>query len=148
MGSFSLTAIASPRSHFFFEAHLLALPNACCLRQLAFKFLVPFPKVGEFPQAILDSATEAFLFGLSRPQRIFVLLPDLGSPLREFRLEARPCALVLAVVLVLEQPEGFFGGQLGDAGEILNAEAIQNLGAAEFALPTAQAGTRLFRSAM
>ena len=50
---------------------------------------------------------EIFPFGYREPQFVLMLLPDLGSPLREFCLEARPCALVLAVVLVLEKPERF-----------------------------------------
>jgi hypothetical protein len=45
---------------------------------------------------------------------------------------------MLAVVLALEQAEGFFGGKLGDAGKVTNAEAIQNFCACEFARATAK----------
>jgi len=56
------------------------------------------------------------------------MFSDLGSPFREFRLESRPSALVFAVVFALEQAEGFLRAQLGDTGEVLNSETIQNLG--------------------
>jgi hypothetical protein len=62
-----------------------------------------------------------------------MLLPDLGNPLPQFRLEPRPCVSVLIIVLALEQAEGFLGGKLGDAGEIFHAKALQNLGAGQFA---------------
>jgi hypothetical protein len=41
-------------------------------------------------------------------------------------------------MLLLEQPEGFLCAELRDSGEITDAEAIQNLGAAEFARAIAQ----------
>ena len=87
---------------------------------------------------ILDSAGEVVLFRLREPQFVLVLLPDLRSPLRQFCLEARPRGLVLAVVFVLEQAEGFLGGELGDAGEVLDAEAVKNLCAGEFACARAK----------
>jgi hypothetical protein len=39
---------------------------------------------------------------------------------------------------VLEQPEGFLCAQLGNTGEILDTEAIQNLSACEFACARTQ----------
>jgi len=36
-------------------------------------------------------------------------LSDLGGSLREFSFEARPSALVLTVMFVLEEAEGFLG---------------------------------------
>ena len=147
-GSFSLMADPCPSPRLLGEIHLLPLAHSGDLRHLRFRVLVLLAKLGDFSQAVFDAASEIILFGLRQTQFVAVVLPDLGGPLREFRLEARPCGLVLAVVLVLEQPKSFFGGKLGDAGEILNAEAIQNLCAAEFARATAQAGIRFFRSAM
>ena len=41
---------------------------------------------------------------------VFVLLPNLGSALRQFRLEARPCSLFLAAMFLREQAEGFLSG--------------------------------------
>jgi hypothetical protein len=41
-------------------------------------------------------------------------------------------------VLLEEQAEGFFRAQLGNAGEILNTEAIQNLGSLQLAFAQTQ----------
>jgi len=68
------------------------------------------------------------LLGLRRPQCVFVLLPDLGNPLRQFGLETSPPVLVLPVMAVLEQTEGFFRAELCNSGEIADAEAVENLG--------------------
>ena len=65
-------------------------------------------------------------------------LLDLCGSLREFGFEARPRSLVLTVVFALEQAESFLSGQLGDTGEVPDAEAIQNLCACEFACATAK----------
>lgn len=62
----------------------------------------------------------------------------LSSPLRRFGLEARPCALVLTVMLVLKQAECFLCAELRDSGEVFSSEPIQNLGAAEFARSRAE----------
>ena len=42
------------------------------------------------------------------------------------------------VVLLEEQAEGFFRAKLGNAGEILHTEAIQNLGTLQLALAQTQ----------
>ena len=59
---------------------------------------------------------------------------NLGGSLRQFGLETSPDSLLIMVVLLEEQAEGFFRTKLGNAGEILNAEAIQDLGALQLAL--------------
>ena len=87
---------------------------------------------GDFSQTVLDSAIEVIPVGLSRAQFVPVTLPDLGGSLREFGLEARPYVLLVVIVLLREQSEGFFGTQLGYAGEVLDPEAIQNLSALQF----------------
>jgi hypothetical protein len=56
-----------------------------------------------------------------------VALLNLGSVLRQFGLEASPCVLMVVGVLLLEQPEGFLGAELGNAGKILDAESVENL---------------------
>jgi hypothetical protein len=95
--------------------------------------LIPPAEFRNFPQAIFDSASEVIPFGLGAAQLVLVSLPDLGGSFRQFRLESSPCALVLMVVFVLEQPERLLGAELRDSGEVLRAKAIQNLGASEFA---------------
>ena len=59
-------------------------------------------------------------------------VPDLGGSFRKFGLEARPYVLLVVIVLLREQSEGFFGTQLSYAGEVLDPEAIQNLSALQF----------------
>ena len=71
-------------------------------------------------------------------QFLAVVPPDLRCSLRQFHLESRPSSLVLTVVFALEQSESYLGGQLGDTGEVLDAEAIQNLCSCEFARPLAE----------
>jgi hypothetical protein len=100
--------------------------------------LVSLSKFRDFSQASFDPASKVVPIGLSQTQFIFVMLSDLCGSLREFGLEARPHSLVLTVVFALEQAESFFGGQLGDTSEVLDAEAIQNLCACEFACATAK----------
>ena len=79
---------------------------------------------------------------------VFLLLPDLGSPLRQFRFEARPCASGARwSCLLLEQAECFFGGKLCDAGEVTDAETVENLSAAEFALRHEHKGHSIFSDA-
>ena len=41
-------------------------------------------------------------------------------------------------VLLLEQAEGFFRAKLGNAGEVLHPEAIQNLSSLQFAFAQTQ----------
>jgi len=53
---------------------------------------------------------------------------NLRCSLRQFGLETSPDSLFIVVVLLEEQAEGFFRAQLGNAGEVLHTEAIQNLG--------------------
>jgi len=67
-----------------------------------------------------------------------VTLPDLGGSFREFGLEARPYVLLVVIVLLREQSEGFFGTQLSYAGEVLDPEAIQNLSALQFSRTATQ----------
>lgn len=64
---------------------------------------------------------------------ISMALLNLGGSLRQFGLETSPDSLLIVVVLLEEQAEGFFRTKLGNAGGILNAEAIQNLGSLQFA---------------
>jgi hypothetical protein len=71
-------------------------------------------------------------------QLILVPLSDLSSALREFGLEARPYLMVLVIVLLCEQSESFLGTELSDTGKVLDAEAIQNLGALQFPRTAAQ----------
>src|ERR1019366_8160636 len=81
-----------------------------------------------------------FQFPDPRTERLKLLpvtLLDLGSPLVEFSFEASPGALVLMIVFVLEQAEGFLCAQLCNAGEVLDAKAVENL--SPFQLAFAQA---------
>ena len=55
-----------------------------------------------------------------------MMFSDLGSSLRQFGFEARPYALLVVIVLLREQSEGFFGTELRYASEVLHSEAIQN----------------------
>jgi hypothetical protein len=86
--------------------------------------MVLLPKLGDFSQTTLDSASEVIPLGQSGSQFIFVALPDLCGSLRQFGLEARPYLLVLVIVPVLEQAEGFFRAELCYTGEVLDSEAI------------------------
>jgi hypothetical protein len=65
-------------------------------------------------------------------------LPDLGCSLCQLDVEARPYALVIVIVFALEQAEGFFSAELRDTSEVLDSEAIQNLGALQFPRAAAQ----------
>ena len=84
--------------------------------------MVPLAKLRDFSQAIFDSASEVVPVGLGGAQFILVSLSDLGGPLRQFRLEARPRALVVMIVFALEQAERFFGGKLRDTCEVLRLQ--------------------------
>ena len=64
---------------------------------------------------------------------VSVALFDLCGSLRQFGLETSPDSLLIVVMLLEEQAEGFFRTKLGNAGEILNTEAIQNLGSFQLA---------------
>ena len=63
---------------------------------------------------------------------------NLRCSLRQFGLETSPDSLFIVVVLLEEQAEGFFRTKLGNAGEILNTESIQNLGSLQLALSQTQ----------
>src|ERR1700682_489975 len=88
--------------------------------------LVTWPRDGvpQNPEAWLLTAARHSLIDLVRHQQVAAASEPTLLLLRE---EPMP-------VLALQQAEGFFGAQLGDSGEVLHPEAIQNLGAGEFAL--------------
>jgi hypothetical protein len=69
---------------------------------------------------------------------ISMALFNFGGSLGEFGLEASPDSLLIVVLLLEEEAEGFFRTKLGNAGEILNAEAIQNLGSLQLAFAQTQ----------
>jgi hypothetical protein len=127
-----------PRPRFFLETDFLQFSPSSRLGHFAFELLVPLSKFRDFSQASFDPASQVVPIGLSQTQFIFVMISDLCGSLRQFDLEARPYLLVLVIVPVLEQAESFFSGQLGDTSEVLDAEAIQNLCACEFACATAE----------
>src|ERR1035438_5925406 len=60
-----------------------------------------------------------------------------GSPC-QFSLEASPDTLLILLVLLLKQPEGFLGGKLGDSGKIFDAQPIQHFGTSKCACAEAQ----------
>ncbi len=91
-----------------------------CLREVA--------QLRERNQQLEAEMAKVARVGLRRAQFVPVTLPDLGSSLRQFGLETRPYLLVLVIVPVLEQPEGFFSTELCYTSEVFDAEAIQNLG--------------------
>jgi len=62
-----------------------------------------------------------------------VLPFDLGSSLHQFGLETSPDILLVQVMLLEEQAEGFSSTQLGNTGDILHAEPIQDLGSLQLA---------------
>jgi len=62
-----------------------------------------------------------------------MLLSKLRTPFCQLGFESRPRRLIVAVVLALEQSEGFFGTQLRYAGEVPNSETVENLCAGQFA---------------
>src|ERR1035437_7368356 len=103
---------------FEFDAHALDLERFPLARHLRGGF------------QFLDPPTE-------RPNLVPVALLDLSRSLRQFGLEASPCSLVVVGVFLLEQPEGFFGRELSNSGEVLDAEAVENL--CPFQLAFAQA---------
>jgi hypothetical protein len=55
---------------------------------------------------------------------VSVALFNLGGSLRQFGLETSPDSLLIVVVLLEEQAEGFFRAQLGNSCEIFHPEAI------------------------
>ena len=67
-----------------------------------------------------------------------MLLRNVVGALRQFGSEPGPVVLAGVLSLLQQQAEGFLGAQLGDSGEVLYPEAIQNLGAGEFALAEAE----------
>jgi hypothetical protein len=69
---------------------------------------------------------------------VSVALFDLCGSLRQFSLETSLDSLLIVMVLLEEQAEGFFRTKLGNAGEILNTESIQNLGSLQLALSQTQ----------
>jgi hypothetical protein len=64
---------------------------------------------------------------------ISMALLDLCGSLRKFGLETSPDSLLIAVVLLEEQAEGFFRTELGNAGEVFYTETIQNLSSLQIA---------------
>ena len=118
---------SSAKSDFF------PFANASDLRHLGFQLVVSFPKLSDFSQAIFDSAREVVPLGLGGAQFVLVPLPDLGGSLRQFGLEARPSVLLVVVVLLLEQAEGFLRAELGNAGSVPHSEAIQYFSALQLA---------------
>jgi hypothetical protein len=73
-----------------------------------------------------------------------VALFDLCGSLRQFGLETSPASLLIVVVLLEEQAEGFFRTKLGNAGEILNTESIQNFSPFQLALTQTQRAFHVF----
>jgi hypothetical protein len=58
---------------------------------------------------------------------------NLRCSLRQFGLETSPDRLLVVVLLLEKQAEGFFRTKLGNAGEVLHPETIQNLGSFQLA---------------
>ncbi|MGA9987069.1 MAG: hypothetical protein WBP69_04760, partial [Terriglobales bacterium] len=92
---------------------------------------IPFPKFGYFPQGVfdppigvLDFVRLLLLRTLQAVKFILVALFNVSSSPRPFGLEASPDILIIVLVLLLEQAEGFLSAKLGNAGEILHAESI------------------------
>jgi hypothetical protein len=67
-----------------------------------------------------------------------VALLDLGGSPRQFGLAPSPVVLAGMFLLLLEEPEGFLGAKLGNAGKIFDAKAIKHLGALQLAFAQAQ----------
>jgi hypothetical protein len=63
---------------------------------------------------------------------------NLSGSLRQFGFESTPDRLLVVVLLLKEQAERFLRAQLGNAGEILDTEAIQNLGSLQLAFAQTQ----------
>jgi hypothetical protein len=57
-------------------------------------------------------------------QFISMALFNLGGSLRQFGLETSPDSLLIVVVHLEKQAEGFFRAQLGNSREVLHAESI------------------------
>ncbi|MFZ0798402.1 MAG: hypothetical protein WAM98_11510 [Terriglobales bacterium] len=64
-----------------------------------------------------------FFLRLLEPKFVF----ESQSNTLDFCLEPEPDVLLIFLVFFEEQAERFLGGKLGNTGEILNTEAIQNL---------------------
>jgi hypothetical protein len=58
--------------------------------------------------------------------------------LRQFGFETSPDHLLVVVLLMEEQAEGFFRTKLGDSRKVLHPEPIQNLSSLQFAFAQAQ----------
>ena len=101
LGSFSLRQIPAQVRASSAKSISSTLANTGDLRHLGLQLVISFPKLSDFSQAIVDSAGEIVPFGLSAAQFVFVLFPDLHSPLCQFGLETSPCVLVVVVVLLL-----------------------------------------------
>jgi hypothetical protein len=93
--------------------------------------VIPFPKFGYFPQGVfgpaigvLDFVRLLLLRTLQAVKFILVALFNVSGSPCQFGLEASPDILIIVLVLLLEQAEGFLGAKLGNAGEILHAESI------------------------
>ena len=127
---------ARPRPRLFCEVSSPPAFHAGDLRHFGFEFVVPFAKLSDFSQTIFDPAGEVVPVGLSRAQFILVALSDLCGSFRQFGFESRPSVLVVVIVLLLKQAEGFFSAELCYTSEVLDPKAIQNLGSLQ--LPRAQ----------
>jgi len=71
--------------------------------------LVSLAKLGDFPQAIFNTSNKSVFLRLHHAQFILVPLPNVCGALREFRFEARPCNLMLMIVLALKLTECLLG---------------------------------------
>ena len=133
--SFSLTTIPAHVRASSAKSNLLPLADAGDLRHLRFQLLVSFAKLRDLTQTVFDSANEVISVGLGRAQFVLVAFPDFCSSLCQFGVEARPYLLVFMIVSVLEQPESFFSAELCYTSEVLDSEAIQNLGSLQVSRP-------------
>jgi hypothetical protein len=133
-----------PRPRLFLEADLLQFSPSSRLGHFPFEFLVPFAKLSHFSQTTFDPADQIIPVRLCRMQFILVMFSDLGSSLRHFGFEARPYLLVLVIVPVLKQAEGFFSTELCYPCEVLDTKPIQYLGSLQVARAQAQGALNRF----
>jgi hypothetical protein len=151
---------ARPRPRLVSEICLFSSANSRYLRHLSFQLLIPFPKLGDLAEIVLDSTTEVFPLRFPRAELSFqfcshlldieslslvgdscsglkfyeptteclefisMALFDFGSSLGEFSFVPSPDVLLIVVVLLEKQAEGFFRTKLGNSCEIFHTEAI------------------------
>ena len=65
-------------------------------------------------------------------------LANLGGSLHQFGLEASPDSIAILPVLTLEKAKSFFGTQLGDSCEVVDAQPIKDFCTGEFACATTE----------